>query len=94
MEIAYDILKAAADSVGGEREDALSPRYSGRGMFNAECVGFSYDYDSELFDFLRALEDQGVDIGWMKNPSKDSMGRGTIAYWRNVQATGVPEGVF
>jgi hypothetical protein len=93
MEIIYQTLLDAAERAGLD-EEALSPRYSGRGMFGRECVGLTYEYDGELFDFLSALRDLGVDIKAMKDPTHDGMGRRTIAYWRNVTASEVPEGVF
>lgn len=60
--------------------------YSGRGMFGRTCVGFDLGHAGELFSLGAAVErvlgDEAVEWG---SPSTDSMGYGTIAYFRGLE---------
>lgn len=83
-EAQYERFAALAKSY----DCSARPDYSGRGMYGAECLGvsgsnsdlhalmFEVAQSSELADMLKAA------------PSADSMGLGTIHYWRHIQVDG------
>jgi hypothetical protein len=61
------------DAIARLRDEGLEPRrYSGRGMFGADCIGVDVE-SREDAGALKALFDL--------KPTTDSMGRGVVAYW-------------
>jgi hypothetical protein len=75
-----------------DEDSAVYPHYSGRAMYGEECVGIrSYDIDQLLYRLGWWLG--GTDLGDILADlriSKDNMGLGKIAYFKNMKA---PEGV-
>jgi hypothetical protein len=66
--------------------------YSGRGMFSSECIGFVFDSETNEYKFLMELTEFLMDynednlLDSLKSRiCSDSMGRGTIIYFPNVQ---------
>lgn len=70
-------------------------RYSGRAMYGATCVGVDLDHPGKLFRLglllgaaaveKNADEYVGTDPEDLPRPVTDNMGRGIIAYWREVK---------
>jgi hypothetical protein len=58
--------------------------YSGRCMYGRECVGVGMDYQFEVIELFTEL--RTVDgLENLPAPTFDSLGRGIIAYWPNVE---------
>ncbi len=89
----YEILESQYD------EDELRPDYSGRGMYGATCLAYTGDYPT-LFSFelartIAELNGSEADVWQVQSvleslgePSKDSMGLGSVYYWRGIQVEG------
>jgi len=90
------ILTAADVAALRERHQEVRVRYSGRGMYGDECVGY-VGYDPVLFAFDLAVLTADLDpddpimpsdlrdeLEHIGNPCSDSMGLGTIWYWTRV----------
>jgi len=56
--------------------------YSGRGMYGKSCFGVTLSSAAELFGLGRCV---GEFEELSRTPETDSMGRGIIAYWPNVE---------
>jgi hypothetical protein len=73
-----DDMYDAALTVGGE----IRMDYSGRGMYDDECVGVVLKDEGDLFTFARLLDDELAEL--LGNPTWDNMGLREIAYWPKV----------
>lgn len=88
-----DELRAAIDNAA--LYDMTVLPYSGRGMSpDEECAAVRFDDLSELLLLFVALtgtlgEDQAQYLA--KRTRTDSLGRGSIAYWRGVKLDGEPD---
>lgn len=56
MKITADMIENAAEEVGGN----FRPRYSGRGMFGAECPAIALDYPDRI-GVTRSIAEQIAD---------------------------------
>jgi hypothetical protein len=61
-----------------KRLDQQPRSYSGRGMYERQCVGIVVDSDDDLWNLAQQLGAESVVI---ESPRIDQMGRGIIAYW-------------
>lgn len=61
-----------------KRLDQQPRSYSGRGMYERQCVGIVVDSDDDLWNLAQQLGAESVVI---EPPRIDQMGRGIIAYW-------------
>jgi hypothetical protein len=88
----YDVVSDAAYDADLDVADAIRTDYSGRGMFGRECFGIVYDSLGQLLDFAAALgrraEADDLDVSWLSNARRDSMGMSSIAYWPGVTLDG------
>lgn len=67
-----ELLNEVAEAVGGE----LYPRYSGRGMYGAKCVGIV------CADPTAAIEEAAA--RGLRGSRWDSMGKDFIVYWPDI----------
>lgn len=82
--------KFTVDQVVEALEDAgadIHERYSGRGMYGAECPGIEADRESELFAVFveLALSNEEMARELARSARTDSMGRGLICYWPHIK---------
>ena len=80
--ITRDQLQQITDTLGDDDDFSVREDYSGRGMFDATCVGFVHDCSAfELGVAIGAiLGDNALDL----RARTDSMGRSTITYFPNL----------
>lgn len=78
-----EVIEALEDA--GLDEENIRWDYSGRGMFNETCFGFTGS-DSDLIQFAIYLArlTPGRDLYWMSNFRSDSLGMDTIYYWPGI----------
>lgn len=73
-------------------DESLTLDYSGRGMYGATCIGITHNGDLNLARVALALERAGesalAEVIAEATPSQDSMGLGTITYFRGLNAEG------
>jgi len=83
------ITTEQAEAVAEIVDATVYPDYSGRGMYGAECVGWSGDFDEVTLGIALAKV-LGVDEAFYlaDRASSDSMGRGVIVYLRGVTVEG------
>jgi len=96
---ASDVLDLAYDL--GDLVRSISPRYSGRGMYGANCLGFTTDDPNGLSFRLGQIcaERDGYsdDPDWptvahfLGRATTDNMGRSTIIYWPGLQVEGTDD---
>lgn len=90
------LREALEDLSAPELEFQVREDYSGRGMYNRECVGFVTDSPLELHGAICAVLaeanaewDEAADfygIDWFRlRPNIDSMARSSILYYSNLQ---------
>lgn len=91
-----DQIEAILNEIGNEDyDDVIHEDYSGRGMFGDRCLGYS-GVDEHVFSVGLALAVAGIegefslaDIAEAQYaigaPQRDSLGKGRIVYWPNVQ---------
>jgi hypothetical protein len=91
-----NLREALGDMSQPEFDFEVREDYSGRGMYNRECVGFVTDSPLELHGAICAVLaeanaewDEDTDfygIDWfLLKPRADSMGRSSILYYSNLQ---------
>jgi hypothetical protein len=69
------VLQRIADS-----DDSMSfYTYSGRGMYDKECVAIDTDYPNALIEQAASRGVMGARV--------DRMGRGYVVYWPSIQVT-------
>ncbi len=69
--------------------DYMVRSYSGYGMHGKRCVGVSTDSPSDLYQMGCALSlELGCDEAATLRPSTDSMGRGVIIYFPDIEWVG------
>lgn len=68
--------------------DAEPCSYSGRAMYGRRCLGFRAEDEGPIWQLALALGQEGVEI---PAPSTDSMGRGIIFYWPDIEYQGDDE---
>ncbi len=56
--------------------------YSARGMYGRQCVAVDVEYLGDAFELGFGLG--GFDKGSPGNPSSDTMGKGFVLYWPNM----------
>lgn len=56
--------------------------YSGRGMYNKQCVGINLNSHDELWKL--ALACGNANFNNLPAPKTDSMGYGIVAYWPEI----------
>lgn len=67
---------------------SASPDYSGRGMYGATCLSVSGN-DGSLHELMFAIARESELAEMLKAaPSHDSMGLGSVWYWRHIQVDG------
>ena len=64
----------------------LHDRYSGRGMYGAECPAIEAESESEIYSFFVELATVNEKMARQlaKSARVDSMGRGIICYWPSI----------
>ena len=95
MSIAKEVAEAVAanlaDWYSEDAETLLTTDYSGRGMYDRNCVGFYAEPAMVIAAFAKALgEDRNLDwdmelMELAEMVRTDSMGRGTITYFPSLQ---------
>ena len=81
MNIDLSILEDLAQEVGLYPE-AVRTEYSGRGMYGKRCVGIVLDDVTQMLTIGAGLQEA---LGEIPNARTDSMGRGMILYFPDLQ---------
>lgn len=89
--IGYDALVDAIYAADLDEAVRITPDYSGRAMYGAECLGLVTDAAGDVFAIIAELARAGEDTDWARGARTDSMGRRMITYWPGVTVEGAPE---
>lgn len=96
-----DLISRLYDISNLDTEIEVRTDYSGRGMYDTQCVGFTTDNPVKLHGAicailaestataeLEAYDSDFEGIDWYRlQPSTDGMGLSSILYYRNLQVT-------
>lgn len=77
-------------------DDQLRPDYSGRGMYGKTCIAYEGDEPTVfMLDLAETIIGETPSFGELRDcieeigePSRDSMGLGSIYYWRGITVEG------
>jgi hypothetical protein len=84
--ISHKGLNEIAEAAGLQLRSYSGRSYSGRGMYGAVCVGLDCDNVLEaLGELAENTEDCTIIAHLLKTAYSDSMGRGQIVYWPDIE---------
>lgn len=86
------IDQRAIQSAASETDGSIT-EYSGRMMYGTYCLGITFDHPCDLYTFLVVLSGYNSELAYSmaQNCRTDDMGRGLVAYWKNIPFDGFTE---